>query len=496
MEAFIIKYLLILLILVESDCLRFFNKGRAKGGNLGEPNTSKSSLLHSSAFVRTKWYEQKLDHFNPRDNTTWKQRYFVNTEFYKPGSPVFLMIGGEAEASDKWMSAGAWVDYAEKHNALLFQLEHRFYGKSQPFVELSVKNLLYLSSEQALADLANFITDMNDEYKISNKWIAFGGSYPGSLAAWLRLKYPHLVHGAVSSSGPLLAEVDFYQYYQVVENALEATNEKCLEAVKQGNEQINILLKKSLGLKKLDKAFRTCENLESLISEKRHLSNFIESLADNFAGVVQYNKDNRIGKTKANEITIDDLCRIMTNQSIGTPVDRLAAVNNLLLTANEENCLEYNYDKMIEELRNTSIEGEGARQWIYQTCTEFGFYQTSSYQPQVFGNKFPVEFFIQQCKDIYGARFDSNFLDEMTKRTNTFYGALDIQVTNVVFVHGSIDPWHALGITKTREQEAPAIYIKGTAHCANMYPKSDDDLPELNQARVEIADLIDKWLRL
>ena len=38
----------------------------------------------------------------------------------------------------------------------------------------------YLSSEQALEDLANFITQMNVQMKLQGaKWIAFGGSYPG-----------------------------------------------------------------------------------------------------------------------------------------------------------------------------------------------------------------------------------------------------------------------------------------------------------------------------
>lgn len=79
---------------------------------------------------------------------------------------------------------------------------------------MGVKNLSYLTSEQALADLANFIVKMNEKYRFGDtRWILFGGSYPGSLAAWMRLKYPHLVTASVSSSGPLLAKVDFTGTY-------------------------------------------------------------------------------------------------------------------------------------------------------------------------------------------------------------------------------------------------------------------------------------------
>lgn len=75
---------------------------------------------------------------------------------------------------------------------------------------MSTKNLRYLSSEQALADLAYFIEAKKEELQISdNKWIVFGGSYPGSLAAWFRLKYPHLANAAVASSAPLLAQINF-----------------------------------------------------------------------------------------------------------------------------------------------------------------------------------------------------------------------------------------------------------------------------------------------
>lgn len=60
------------------------------------------------------------------------QMYFINEAFYRPGGPVFLMIGGEGPANPAWMEHGTWLTYAEKLGALCLMLEHRFYGKSHP----------------------------------------------------------------------------------------------------------------------------------------------------------------------------------------------------------------------------------------------------------------------------------------------------------------------------------------------------------------------------
>lgn len=47
--------------------------------------------------------------------------------------------------------------------------------------DLSIDNLVFLSSEQALADLATFHEYFNSKYQVpaQTKWISFGGSYPG-----------------------------------------------------------------------------------------------------------------------------------------------------------------------------------------------------------------------------------------------------------------------------------------------------------------------------
>lgn len=101
---------------------------------------------------------------------------------------------------------------------------------------------------------------------------------------------------------------------------------------------------------------RLCDPVEKSINIPADISNLFESLASNFAGVVQYNKDNSPHAT----ITIDKVCDIMMNQTIGPQVDRLAAVNKLLLENGNQTCLDYKYDKMIKSMQNTSWESEEA----------------------------------------------------------------------------------------------------------------------------------------
>jgi len=74
---------------------------------------------------------------------------------------------------------------------------------------LSLSNLKYLSSKQALKDIAFFIEEVKKnkwhDVTAANKWITIGGSYPGALSAWFRAKYPHLTVGAIASSAVILA---------------------------------------------------------------------------------------------------------------------------------------------------------------------------------------------------------------------------------------------------------------------------------------------------
>ena len=66
---------------------------------------------------------------------------------------------------------------------------------------------------------------------------------------------------------------------------------------------------------------------------------------------------------------------------------------------------------------------------------------------QIFGTMLGLDFFKDWCKMAFPEYTweDNKFSNEMTN-TNTEYGGFIPWVQNVVFVHGSIDPWHAMGV--------------------------------------------------
>lgn len=134
-----------------------------------------------------------------------------------------------------------------------------------------------------------------------------------------------------------------------------------------------------------------------------------------------------------------------------------------------------------------------ARQWTYQTCTEFGYFQTTnSKKTSIFSDKIQLDFYTEQCSQVFG--ISTSEIATAINKTNKFYGGRNVTGTNIVFPNGSIDPWHALSIITNLGPTVEAVYINGTAHCANMYPPRPSDPAGLTEARATISALIGKWV--
>merc|ERR1719228_1966874 len=432
------------------------------------------------------YFDQVLDHFTATDGRTWGQRFWENMEHYAVGGPAFIMIGGEAEASPGWLNYGQWYKWAEENGAAMFLLEHRYYGQSHPTEDMSTENMRYLSSRQGLEDLGHFMTDMNSKHNLSGSWITFGGSYPGSLSAWMSLRFPHLVAGSVSSSGPLYAKLDYYEYLEVVADALDTTGPGCNPAMTEALSAVETMVVDQDTWQDLSSLFRLCDTLDG--SNPMDVMSFMELLIDNLAGIVQYNGHY--------EEDIFSICAIMTDETIGDPIARLATVNDIMLGSEEDACLDNTYASFLAQLSDTewSAGGVGWRQWIWQTCTEFGWYQTTNQDSGVYGHTLPLDFFEQWCQDAFGEEFTHEMMEKSIAASNIEYGGFEPSVNNVVFVHGSIDPWHAMGVLEDLHEGASSIYITGTSHCADMYADAASDPEELTAARLRIGGLVKGWV--
>lgn len=134
------------------------------------------------------------------------------------------------------------------------------------------------------------------------------------------------------------------------------------------------------------------------------------------------------------------------------------------------------------------------RQWYYQTCTEFGYYQTTNSTKSAFGTLFPLRFFEDLCVDLYGDYYNAHFLNTRTDRTNLMYGGLRPDLRRVIFTNGKVDPWHALSVLEDLNESSPAILIEGSSHCSDLYKDEYVDPPALTRARERVRKIISSWI--
>lgn len=161
----------------------------------------------------------------------------TNDTFSRDGrnSPIFFYTGNEGDIEMFAQNTGFMWEAAEEFGATIIFAEHRYYGKSLPFGNKSLESPEYsgyLTSEQALADYAMLLLE-----RINPKQrpvIAFGGSYGGMLSAWFRMKYPHVVTGAIAASAPILQfTTECGRFNTIVSNVFTVGQGNCSKNIRQ-----------------------------------------------------------------------------------------------------------------------------------------------------------------------------------------------------------------------------------------------------------------------
>jgi pimeloyl-ACP methyl ester carboxylesterase len=147
---------------------------------------------------------------------------------------------------------------AKEWGALVVFGEHRYFGGSWPFNSktkaMDGANKQFLTVDNVLMDYNELIKSIKMEYNAQDKAvIAFGGSYGGMLAAWMRMKYPQTIQGALAASAPILyfkgaenMHNNGASFFDVITNdfatVLEPAGGLCAEGVKQAFLEIPKLM--------------------------------------------------------------------------------------------------------------------------------------------------------------------------------------------------------------------------------------------------------------
>ncbi|KFB43595.1 AGAP001240-PA-like protein [Anopheles sinensis] len=445
-----------------------------------------ASGVKKAAEVTTKYIMQPLDHFDAQNVYTWSMRYMENAEHYKPGGPLFVYVGGEWEISAGSISQGHTYDMAKELGGYLFYTEHRYYGKSHPTVDVRTDKLKYLNIDQALADLARFVVEQRKTIPGAQESgvIMVGGSYSATMVTWFRQKYPHLINGAWASSAPVFAKMEFTEYKEIVSESIRLVGgANCANRIERAIKQVEELLENG-DYARVATEFRLCSDVD--LANPLDRMNFFSSISDEFAGVVQYHTPG----------DIEGVCRIIEDDTSSGEMQALAKYVTQGLR--DTGCNNYGYKAMVDYYKLTAWDSGAAtssmRQWLYQTCAEYGWYQISGSSNQIFGSSFPVDLFVELCKDLYDGFFDKTRMEENVERVNVLYGGWNPEVTNVFFTHGHLDPWRAMGIQEDLNDQSPAVVIPGVAHCADLSSLSPRDSEEMRAVKEKILELVKKWL--
>lgn len=258
-----------------------------------------------------------------------------------------------------------------------------------------------------MSDLAYFINQItkNGDFKVTEKspWITIGGSYPGALSAWFRYKYPHLTVGSIASSAVILAIEDFKDFDEQMYTSSMLSGDYCAQAINASNAKVESILDSPDG-----EAFKAQFKGGDKLKDNEFLFFWIDSIV----GTIQYGKRT-------------DLCNSLKDKSAD---DQFAFFVNLAKTENEV----WEYGSYY--LKDSSFGDENrqnARSWYYQSCTEYGFWQTPSDRHPLRSSRLNLNFYKTFCNDSFG-----NGMWPKVSRKNIEYGGLNQKSFNLIMTNG------------------------------------------------------------
>uniref|UniRef100_A0A6B2EGN7 Lysosomal Pro-X carboxypeptidase n=1 Tax=Phlebotomus kandelakii TaxID=1109342 RepID=A0A6B2EGN7_9DIPT len=441
---------------------------------------------------KTQWLEVPVDHFGFANNDTFKMRYLKNDSYaIEPDSAVILFYAGnegdiELFAQNTGFMWDSVMDRSNGLNAELIFAEHRYYGQSMPYGNKSydsTKQLGYLSSEQALADFASLLQDINPGNR--RPVIAIGGSYGGMLAAWFRMKYPHMVLGAIAASAPILqfTKITPCGVYNRILTSVYATaySKDCSDNIRKSWAILKSRAETDDGRAFLTKTFNLCGNL----TKNEDVGDLVDYLTDMYSNLAMANYPypaNFLAPLPA--YPVREFCWRLKGDKLNDTqlLDSLAsAVSVYANYTGKVKCL---------DVKAATTSSLGTRGWDFQSCTEMVMPMCTDGVKDMFEPE-PWDYkkYSEDCFKKLGVRPRSEI--EMVTR----YGGNQIDTaTNIVFSNGLLDPWSGAGVLRTPNNRIKIVIIPEGAHHIDLRAKDPKDPQSVTVARQIHLNAIKEWI--
>jgi Serine carboxypeptidase S28 len=495
--------------------------------------------------IKPETIELPLDHYD-LSKGTFQNRYWVWDKWYKPGAPVFLFDAGEGNAepgSLRWLqsSQSAFAELVKKFNGIGMVWEHRYYGASTPVAmneKTTASSLQYLTSQQALADVSAFAWNFTrknfpdtDFTPAGSPWVFVGGSYPGMRAAFMRNEYPGTIFASWASSAPVEASIDMSFYFEPVWQGMNRYGwGNCTQDIRAAVRAMDDTMEDD------DAAVALKEKFLGKGAGSNSNAAFADALSSIFGQWQSYAVDGDDGNLRqfCDWISTDPTTGATSpaqgwavTKGVQYVVDRWASWPLFLSLINSgfnANCqgppgIQKNTTRLAMSIecdlaKPTSLPDSVG--WMWQYCTQWGFFQSANVGPHQLISKYNS---LSHQKDVCHIQFpdgiESGFLPDWpnAQQTNRDLGGWDIRPSNTYWTGSEFDPWRTLSplsdmpfsnkvaannkspqcVALGAEKESEYLFsylVPNAEHCYDLHM----EVPWTAPARTLFHDTLKEWL--